>query len=447
VFSFLRPAPAAAPLAPEQIDAEYRRQRWQVFSGIFVGYAAFYLVRNNFSLAMPAILKAHPEYSKAQLGWAMTGLLTAYGLSKFIMGSVSDRSNPRWFMATGLLLTSAVTGAFGSVPAIYGSLAVIVGLQFLNGWCNGMGWPPCGKTMVHWWSTRERGQIVSTWNIAHNIGGAGIAFFATWAVARFGDWGATFWFNAIIAAAVAFFIMFAVRDTPQSCGLPSIEQHRNDYPADYSATHERTFTFKEIFLEHVLNNKFLWAIAVANAFVYFVRYGVVNWIPTYLQTAKGFDFKASGLAWQAFELAGIPGTILCGWMSDRVFKARRAPATILFMALTLVGLVVYGLNSRGPLWIDIASLIVVGFFIYGPIMMIGLHALDLVPKKAAGTAAGFTGLFGYFIGSAPSGALVGWIATHWGWRTVFGTMIACCVLAMVFCALTLGHRATSKEQA
>ena len=87
------------------------------------------------------ILKAHPEFTKVQLGWAMTGLSVAYGISKFVMGSVSDRSNPRWFMALGLLLTSGVTFAFGTVPAIYDSLALIIALQTLNGWVNGMGWP------------------------------------------------------------------------------------------------------------------------------------------------------------------------------------------------------------------------------------------------------------------------------------------------------------------
>ncbi len=442
MISLLKPAPATAPLSVDLIDPHYRRLRWQVFAGIFVGYAGFYLVRNNFSLALPAILKAHPEFTKVQLGWAMTGLSVAYGISKFVMGSVSDRSNPRWFMALGLLLTSGVTFAFGTVPAIYDSLALIIALQTLNGWVNGMGWPPCGKTMVHWWSAKERGEVVAVWNVAHNVGGALVAVFATWAVVRFGDWGATFYFNAAIAAGLAGLILLLLRDTPQSCGLPPIEEYKKDYPPNYSAEHERTFTFKEIFISHVLSNKFLWAIAIANAFVYFVRYGVVNWIPTYLQTAKGFNFKESGWAWTAFELAGIPGTLLCGWISDRVFKARRAPATILFMALTLAGLVVYGLNGRGPYWIDMAALIAIGFFIYGPIMMIGLHALDLVPKKAAGTAAGFTGFFGYFLGSAPSGAGVGWIADTWGWNGVFGTMMVCCLLTMVFSAMTLGRKPT-----
>jgi OPA family glycerol-3-phosphate transporter-like MFS transporter len=445
VISILRPAPSAPPLPAERVAPVYRQLRWQVFAGIFIGYAGFYLVRNNLALAIPDVLKQHPGYTKAQLGTAMTGLSLAYGLSKFIMGSVSDRSNPRWFMSLGLLATSAITAAFGLFPAVYASLSLIIALQFANGWFNGMGWPPCGKTMVHWWSTKERGLTVGVWNVAHNIGGAAVAAIATWAVGAFHDWGATFYFNAAVAGAIAVLIMLLLRDTPQSCGLPPIEQFKNDYPPDYSAKHEQPLTAREIFLGYVLNNKFLWFIAIANAFIYFVRYGVVNWIPTYLQTAKGFSFKESGFAWTAFELAGIPGTILCGWISDRVFKGRRAPATILFTALTLAGIIVYGLNGKGPLWIDIAALIAIGFFVYGPIMLVGLHALDLVPKKAAGTAAGFTGFFGYAFGSAVAGTGVGWIADHAGWRGVFATMIVCCLLTMVFSALTLGHRATSSK--
>ncbi len=445
MISILRPAPSAPPLPAERVAPVYRQLRWQVFAGIFIGYAGFYLVRNNLALAIPDVLKQHPGYTKAQLGTAMTGLSLAYGLSKFIMGSVSDRSNPRWFMSLGLLATSAITAAFGLFPAVYASLSLIIALQFANGWFNGMGWPPCGKTMVHWWSTKERGLTVGVWNVAHNIGGAAVAAIATWAVGAFHDWGATFYFNAAVAGAIAVLIMLLLRDTPQSCGLPPIEQFKNDYPPDYSAKHEQPLTAREIFLGYVLNNKFLWFIAIANAFIYFVRYGVVNWIPTYLQTAKGFSFKESGFAWTAFELAGIPGTILCGWISDRVFKGRRAPATILFTALTLAGIIVYGLNGKGPLWIDIAALIAIGFFVYGPIMLVGLHALDLVPKKAAGTAAGFTGFFGYAFGSAVAGTGVGWIADHAGWRGVFATMIVCCLLTMVFSALTLGHRATSSK--
>ena len=446
MIAFLRSALPAEPLHADLIDAEYRRLRRQVFVGIFLGYAAYYLVRNNLALAIPDILKAHPEHSKAALGTELTGLSIAYGLSKFLMGSVSDRSNPRYFLPLGLLLSAAIVAACGLMKGIYASLTVLVVLQTLNGWVQGMGWPPCGKTMVHWFSTKERGVVVSVWNTAHNVGGALVANLAAVGLLLFGDWGAKFYFNASVAAGAALVAFILMRDTPQSCGLPPIEQHRNDYPPDYTDAHERNFSFKEIFLGYVLNNKYLWAIAVANAFIYFVRYGVVNWIPTYLETAKGFSFQQSSLGWSLYEWAAIPGTIACGWVSDRIFRSRRAPATILFIALTLVAVVVYWLNIKGPLWIDYAALVSIGFLIYGPIMIIGLHALDLVPKKAAGTAAGFTGFFGYVFGSAIAGTGVGWIADRWSWNGVFVTMVVCCVLTMAFSALTLAHSAVSEAR-
>ncbi|AWI09374.1 phosphoglycerate transporter protein PgtP [Ereboglobus luteus] len=446
MFSFLKPAPAATPLPSERVDAEYKRLRIQVFIGIFIGYAAFYLVRKNMALVIPDILADYPQYTKAQLGWAITGLSAAYGLSKFVMGSVSDRSNPRYFLPLGLLLSCAIMLVCGFVKAVYSSLILIILLQTLNGWVNGMGWPPCGKTMVHWFSSRERGTVVAGWNVAHNVGGGLVATFALWGVMLFGDWGAKFYFNAIIAGVIAIIAFVLMRDTPQSCGLPPIEKHKNDYPEKYSADNERILSFKEIFFKNVLNNRYLWAIAIANAFVYFVRYGVVDWIPTYLQTAKGFSFKESSIAWSLYEYAAIPGTLLCGWMSDKVFKSRRAPATILFMAMTLLGVLVYWFNANGPLWIDYAALISIGFFVYGPVMMIGLHALELVPKNAAGTAAGFTGFFGYVFGSAIAGTGVGWLADHWGWNGVFIVMVICCALTMVFSALTLKHRNTPNDK-
>ena len=446
MFGLLKTAASIDPLPAHEVDPEYRRVRRQVFGGIFLGYAAYYLVRNNLALAIPDILKEYPQYSKASLGTALTGSSIAYGVSKFLMGSVSDRSNPKYFLPLGLLMSAAIIFACGVMKGIYASLAILVLLQTLNGWVQGMGWPPCGKTMVHWFSTKERGVVVSVWNTAHNVGGALVANLAVVGVLLFSDWGAKFYFNAMVAAAVALVAFVLLRDSPQSCGLPPVEVYKNDYRPDYSADHERNFTFKQIFFEHVLNNKYLWAIAIANAFIYFVRYGVVNWIPTYLQTAKGFSFQQSSLGWSLYEWAAIPGTIVCGWMSDKVFKSRRAPATILFMSLTLVAVVVYWLNINGPLWIDYAALIAIGFLIYGPIMIIGLHALDLVPKKAAGTAAGFTGFFGYVFGSAIAGTGVGWIADHWGWNGVFITMVACCVLTIIFSAMTLGHTVTSAKR-
>jgi OPA family glycerol-3-phosphate transporter-like MFS transporter len=424
-------------LATAEIDRDYRRHRRSAYAGIFVGYASYYLVRNTLALAIPDILREFPQHSKADLGWALTGLSISYGVSKFLMGSVSDRSNPKYFLPLGLLISCGLMFVMGTVKAIYASLALVIVLQILNGWAQGMGWPPAGKTMVHWFSTKERGLVVSFWNVGHNVGGGLVATFAVAGVALFHDWGAKMYFNAMIAAAIAVVAFVLMRDTPESYGLPPVEDYKNDYPADYDAGRGQKFSYREIFFDHVLTNRNLWLIAIANAFIYFVRYGVVNWIPTYLQTAKGFSFNESSAGWALYEFAAIPGTVACGWVSDTAFAGRRAPATMLFMALTLVAVVAYWLNLHGPLWIDYVALFAIGFLIYGPIMIVGLHALDLVPKQAAGTAAGFTGFFGYVFGSAIAGTGVGWIADHFGWAGVFATMVACCVLTIASTAATM----------
>src|SRR6187200_692513 len=116
------------------VDQQYRRHRRSVFAGIFTGYAAYYLVRNNLALAIPDILKEYPQHSKADLGWALTGLSIAYGISKFLMGSVSDRTNPKYFLPIGLLLSAGIMFVFGFAKVIYGSLALVIVLSIANGW-------------------------------------------------------------------------------------------------------------------------------------------------------------------------------------------------------------------------------------------------------------------------------------------------------------------------
>ena len=442
----LRPPSHQPPLSPDKVDSAYRRLRLQVFLGIFIGYAGFYLVRRNFTLAMPYLIEL--GYSKSDLGLALSGVSIAYGLSKFVMGSVSDRSNARVFMALGLVCSAAVMIFMGTAPVATSSVAIMFAMLLLNGWFQGMGWPPSGRVMAHWFSPGERGTKMAFWNVAHNIGGGLVGPLAILAMAMFADWHAILYLHGFFALGVAVFILVMVRDTPQSQGLPAIELHRNDYPKafDYDPEHEQEFSAKEIFVDYVLRNRLLWFIAVANAFVYFVRYGVLDWAPTYLGEVKHFSFEDTGWAYAFYEFAGIPGTLLCGWMSDRVFGGRRAPASILFMFATMVCVVVYWLNPAGNPIVDIAMLIGIGFFVYGPVMLIGVHALDLAPKKAAGTAAGFTGLFGYVGGAVAANIVIGYVVDSVGWDAGFLLIAAACVVSMLLISLTWGaeHRAARK---
>ena len=122
MLSIFKPAPHKARLPAAEIDPTYRRLRWQIFLGILFGYAAYYLVRKNFALAMPYLVEQ--GFSRGDVGFALSGISIAYGFSKFIMGSVSDRSNPRVFLPAGLILAAAVMLFMGFVPWATSSIAV-----------------------------------------------------------------------------------------------------------------------------------------------------------------------------------------------------------------------------------------------------------------------------------------------------------------------------------
>ncbi|WP_243292112.1 glycerol-3-phosphate transporter [Bacillus sp. FJAT-47783] len=442
MFKFFKPAPAIERLPKNRIDSEYKKLRLQVFLGIFIGYAGYYLIRKNFSLAIPYLTEQ--GFSKGELGVALSAISIAYGISKFVMGTVSDKSNPRYFLATGLILSAIINLLFGFIPFFTSSVTIMFIMLFLNGWFQGMGWPPSGRTLVHWFSVNERGGKTAIWNVAHNVGGglmaplaiAGVSIVSTYFGAVYTGYEGVFILPALVAIGVAIIAFLLMRDTPQSVGLPPIEEYRNDYPTASKKTFETELTTKEILFKYVLNNKWIWIIAIANVFVYFVRYGVLDWAPAYLSEEKGFNMEESSVAYFLYEWAGIPGTLLCGYLSDKLFKGRRGPSGVIFMIGVLIAVVVYWLNPAGNTMIDNIALIAIGFLIYGPVMLIGLQALDYVPKKAAGTAAGLTGLFGYLGGAVMANALLGYVVELASWDAGFMLLTGSCILAIILFALT-----------
>ena len=447
-MSFLTPPAFKPEQTGPEADEKYRRLRWQVFLGIFIGYAGFYIVRKNFSMAIPML--APLGFDKGELSLVLSMNAIAYGFSKFLMASISDRSNAQRFLPLGLV-AAALSMLFMIVPVQFlgaehkvAAITLMAVLNFLVGWFNGMGWPPCGRVMTHWFSIKERGTWMSFWNCAHNVGGALVGPMAVYGAMWFGSWFyqnsdyyfliGTYAFPAAVAVLIAVIAYCMIRDTPQSCGLPSIEKWSGHASKNYSEKAEQVLSTREIF-KVVLSNKFLWYIAFANAFVYMVRSGCLDWAPTIL-TEQGIDIKSAGWAYFAYEIAAIPGTIFCGWLSDSVFKGRRALPTIIFMALIIAVIFVYWQNITN-LNIVIGCLIAIGFLIYGPVMLIGVQALDLAPKNVAGTAAGLTGFMGYVLGTAVlANIVIGYVAENAGWDWTFILLMVACVLSIVFMGLT-----------
>lgn len=451
---FFAPPKQGAPVPENKIDKVFKSMRFRVFMGSFVGYAAYYLVRKNLSLASADMI-AEGLIDKQGVGIAASAVSIAYAFSKFVMGTLSDRSDARKFLTVGLVLASLVMMAVGFLPFSTVNMGVNVALLFaimlVVGVISGMGWPPCGRIMAYWFSNNERSFKMSLWNTSHTFGSGTLGIIAIFGVGLFADmgiaqpWRANFIIPSMFALLLAAFCWWALRDTPESCGLPSVADWRNDHSG--VKTKEKVgekVPFKTQLFDYVLKNKWIWMIAFANAFVYLVRYGIGDWAPTYLQESGIMTAAESKMAFSVHNYVGALGTVVCGWISSRFFKGRCAPPNIIFMCLVAVGCLVYwqvpsiagatGISARILVYI---SLIIIGFCIYGPVALVSIQALNLVPKNAAGTAAGFVGLSGYLIGdSLLSKIIVGSLADK-SWDMANMVIVAGAVLGIIICFLTL----------
>ena len=270
------PAPHSERRSENEVKRLYPWFRWQILESTFLGYAAFYLVRNNLSVVAKDIEGAL-GYAHSDMGTLLALTAICYGLGKFLMGSLSDRSNPRFFMAMGLIATACCNFAFGSVANFHLHML----LWAMNGFFQGMGWPPCGRSMGHWFSENERGLTFSIWNTSHNVGGGIAGYLAAWATTAFGGWEYAFYVPGCLALIGAAYLLVRLRDTPQSVGLPPIEEYRNDYPEQHESAEEaeRERSAKELFVKYVLTNKLVWLLAFANFFAYITRYSMLDWGP------------------------------------------------------------------------------------------------------------------------------------------------------------------------
>jgi OPA family glycerol-3-phosphate transporter-like MFS transporter len=432
LLPWFNPAPHKPRLPDSEVARLYPRLRWQVFEAAFLAYATFYVVRNNFAPVAREIGTAL-HYDKAMIGDILAGTAIAYGLGKLIMGYFSDRSDARKYIAVGMLLTALLNFAFGATTNYWGHLV----LWTLNGFVQGMGYGPCSRGLSHWYSASERGSIFGVWNISHNIGG-GIAGYLAAKCAEHWGWQSAFYVPGVIALLGAAYLFWRMRDTPQSEGLPPIQEYKHDCPPEERESHERELSAREMLFKYILPNKMLWVLAIANVFVYIARYAMVDWGPTYLKEVKGASLAQGGFSTLVIEFAGAAGMLTMGWLSDKL-GGRRGRVSAISIIPLLMAFAAIRITPKGMLWLDMALFAVIGFFVYTPVMFSGVMSLDLTHKKAVGTAAGFVGLFGY-IGRVIQGKGLGWTAQHYGWDAGLIAVLVCTFIALLLLMFTWNVR-------
>ena len=426
--TLLRPAPHIARLPEDEVRKQYPRFRWRILESTFIGYATFYVVRNN----LPVVSKEMGQglhYSKGQIGDLLAMTAISYGIGKFLLGAWSDRSNPRYFMPAGLLLTALCNFAFGAAS----TYSVHLALWTLNGLAQGMGWAPCGRSLGHWYSVRERGTVFAFWNLAVNVGGGLTGLIAAYCTAWMG-WRSAFYVPGVLALLCAVYLVVRLRDTPQSVGLPPVEEYRNEYPEQGARDREQELGTRDLLVTYILRNRYLWLFAAANFFVYLTRYSMLDWGPTYLKEVKHASLEQGGFSTAIYELGGMFSTVLMGWLSDKA-GGRRGMVSLLCMVPVFLafGGILY--TPQGMLWLDLTLFGIIGFFIYPPVMLLPVMGLDFTSKKAIGTAAGFIGLFGY-LGRTAQAKGIGTLSERYGWNTAFYAILASTFLGILLLSLT-----------
>lgn len=443
VLNFLKPAPYREEIRdPELVKKSYQYWRLRTFYAMYLGYAFYYFTRKSFTFAMPA-MQAELGLGKFELGILASTLSLTYGASKFLSGILGDKSNPRYFMAIGLILTGVFNLLFGMSTALW-AFAICWGI---NGWFQGWGWPGCAKLLTHWYSQSERGRWWGIWNTSHNLGGFIISFLGPLCANLFG-WRFAMYVPGVLCIGVGLLLIDRLRDTPQSLGLPPIERFRGEASPTEKARSE--LSTREILFEFVLRNKYIWVLSASYFFVYVIRTAVNDWSMLYLVEVRHYSHLTAGACVSAFEIGGFVGSLAAGWVSDLVFGGKRNPVNVLFSAailLVILGMWSFHSNSPtiGPL-VDGSILFLFGFFIFGPQMMIGISAAELSHKKAAATATGFAGCFAY-LGAAAAGAPLGAITKNWGWDAYLAALSVCAFLAAVLLIPLWSVRSNPKEAA
>ncbi|HID8505340.1 TPA: MFS transporter [Proteus mirabilis] len=417
----------------EKIRSIYKKYQWQVFLGLVLGYAMFYVVRMALGVVKKPMLDAG-IVTTAELGLMGSAFFFTYAFGKFSNGFLSDYANIGRFMSISLIASSFVCIFMGMSTV---SLFFIL-LWGINGWFQSVGSAPSCVSIFQWFSPKQRGTVYSIWGGSRNIGEA-ITWILTATIVSFFGWRAGFIGAGIAGIAAGIILLMILKDRPRTYGLPDPASAYGEESEAVKSSDPKETRRAQLF---VLKQPTVWIIAAACAAMYISRYAISSWAVLYLQGSKGYSLIDAGFAMSTYPIAGFFGAILAGMASDKLFNANRHIPTLIYGIANIAGfaLMFWGPQSRV---MDAIALSMIGFAMGGLVVFLaGLTACDLMPKNAVGAVKGFIGLFAYIAASAQelvSASLikvtqVGDI-THYDFTTVQYFWIGSAIVSMILATL------------
>jgi sugar phosphate permease len=432
----------------------YRRERIQTFVIMWFVYVAYYLVRKNYAVAMPALLEEY-NWTKQDVGVIMTANFAAYAVGQFLNGFLGDRLGSKLMICTGLSLSILANWLF----PLFDSVPFLMLIWGVNGYAQSSGWPCSVKVMGCWFSAYERGTVMGFWSTCYQAGGILASLLAAFFLACYG-WQFSFFGPSLVVAGILALYLLWQKEKPEDHGLINVEEYhrlitqqsaraqdalgqpltaeRPAAPTDNA--HSDTVNVADLpaeaetkpyMLWNVLGNKTVLAYGMAYFFLKFIRYSLLFWLPLYMVEKFRFGVAEAGIISTLFEVGGIAGTIFAGWVSDKYFQARRAPISVLMLLGLAVISFLYMQFGGLHAYTNVVLIVFLGFMLYGPdSVMSGTGAIDAVSKAEAATAAGFVNGMGS-VGQALQGLIIAYISDKFGWDKVFFIFIVFSLIASI----------------
>jgi sugar phosphate permease len=427
------------------LNPRYERFRWQTFAITWLVYAGYYLTRQSLSVAKVA-LQSDPRVAltRQDLGLMDSTYLAVYSAGQFVFGVLSDRFGSRRILLTGMFLSIVAAVGFGFST----TLAAFLGWAVLQGVAQSTGWTATTKAMSSWFSLHERGRVLGWWCTHYTVGGFVAAAIAGWLMDHYARspgeglpvipyWPAAFWGPALLLAIILALTWLLLHNRPEDVGLPPIEQYHAAMeglatqdgalqPAA-SATEDNSTEAKQGILNALLSPGVA-LLAAAYFPIKLARYSLIFWGPKFVEESLGTAAFSSALTAAWMSVGGVIGVILSGYLSDKVFGARRAPVIVLSLILC-AAVMSAGLTQIDNLWVMRAFFFFIGVFLFGPDSMITATAsIDFGTKRGAGTAAGVVNGVGS-VGAIFGGYLPGILTSETDWTVFFQISVAALIIS------------------
>ena len=440
---------AALDLAEARVGLihRFKNQRVRVFSVLFAAYVGYYFCRVTLPVALPA-LESSFSFSKTETGFILSTYYVVYSFAKLINGFLGDSFGGRNLLLVGIfgsVLCNLVFG-FGETRLYF------VTVWGFNAYFQSIGWLAMISILAHWYPRHEGGRALGVMSLSYLLGDF-VARSSAGVFLSYAPWPFVFWGHAAVLTCVGLGVFAFLRPLPEALGLPDLDAYERlnqseSRPDDREVTPEQvvpssvtpalsaeTSTRQDVeskseyigHLRWMLRNQAFWVVCLLSLILSTIRYVFWGWSVQYLME-RGAAIGVASLASAVFPLFGCLGTILAGWISDRM-GARRGPVLAVMCILLTISIVAFGrVPNQDPLYLTV-TLAFVGFSLYGPYSMLaGAIAMDFGSRFSSASAAGIIDAVGAF-GTIITGVGMGYLIDQYGWNTAFLFVLGLTLLA------------------